>query len=168
MRRTISASATALAIIVATAGLAGSTLASGGVSVSSTVPWTLSGIYLTQGATYNVLAQGSVQTAKVPYYHVPGVSKSQSGPAGQPNQPCLASYENPINGECALVGANFGTLVGVVINGDTGQQVAPPFAIGAGPSFVAPAEGWLFLAVNDLNLTYYDNNGAFQVTITGP
>lgn len=168
MRRTLSVMAAAMAVVVATAVLASSTLAGGSVAVSGTTPWAFGGLEVVKGATYDVTAYGYVQTAKIPYYHVPGVSKSASGPAGQPDSPCLVGYENDVNGQCAVEDANFGALVAVVINGDTGLAAAPPFVIGAAPSFVAPADGWLFLAANDLNLSYYDNNGQFGVVITGP
>jgi hypothetical protein len=63
-------------------------------------------------------------------------------------------------------GANFGALIGMVVDPATGMAVADPFVIGADHSFVAPADGMLMLAANDLNLTYYDNNGQFTVGIT--
>jgi len=165
MRRILSASAAGLAVVVASLALAASTLAGGSVAVSSSVPWSF-GVFVEQGATYDVVANGYVQTAKIPYYHIPGVSKSASGPAGQPDKPCLAAYESDVNGQCALEGANFGALIGMVTEPATGMAVADPFVIGAGQSFVAPADGVLMLAVNDLNLTYYDNNGQFTVGIT--
>jgi hypothetical protein len=166
MRRTMSLAATAMAVVLASLVLAASTLAGNGVTVSAETPWVFGGIEVEEGATYDVTARGYVLTAKIPYYHVPGEFKGASGPAGQPDQPCLEAYENTINGDCTVLEANFGALVGVVIDGQTGWATADPFVIGADPSFVAPADGVLFLAVNDLNLTYYDNNGQFGVVIT--
>ena len=166
MRRALSVMATSMAVVLTTAMLAGSTFAGGSVAVSATTPWVYGGIEVVKGATYDVTARGYVQTAKIPYYHVPGVSKSASGPAGQPNTPCLAAYENDLNGQCVLEGADFGALVAVVIDPETVLAAAPPFVIGAAASFVAPANGVLFLGVNDLNLTYFDNNGQFSVVVT--
>lgn len=168
MRRTLSVMATAMAVVLATGMLAGSTFAGGSVAVSATTPWVYAGIDVVEGATYDVSARGHVQTAKIPYFHVPGVSKSASGPAGQPDSPCLPDYENDVNGQCAVEGANFGELVAVVIDPGTGWAMAKPFAVGADPSFVAPADGLLFLTANDLNLSYFDNNGQFEVVVTAP
>lgn len=168
MRRSMSVIAAASAIVLAMGLLASSAFAGGSVAVSATTPWVFGGAFVTAGATYDVTARGQVMTAPIPGFHVPGVFKSASGPAGQPDQPCLAAYENTLNGQCALEGANFGALIGVVIDGNTGMAVGAPFLIGDAPSFAAPAEGFLFLAANDLNLTYWDNNGQFSVTVTGP
>ena len=167
MRRTLSAMAALMAVVLVTAMLASATLAGATVTVPGTMPWVYAGD-VENGATYDVTARGYVQTAKIAYYHVPGLSKSASGPAGQPDSPCLAVYENDINGQCVVEDANFGALVAVVIDPETGLAAEPTFVIGAGPSFVAPADGALFLTVNDLNLTYYDNNGQFSVVITRP
>ncbi len=39
------------------------------------------------------------------------------------------------------------------------------FAIGATDTIVAPSAGTLELAANDLELTYFDNHGAFTVVV---
>ncbi len=163
MRRIVSVGALLAALALASTVLAAAATAGSTIRVSATVPLTFSGQYVTAGATYDVTARGYVITAKIPYYHVPGEFKSASGPAGQPNQPCLADYQNDVNGRCMVVDANFGTRVGVIID-DMGAT-AGTVEIGDGPTFVAPVSGWLFLAVNDLDRTYYDNNGQFEVVI---
>ena len=163
MRRIVSAAAAA--VLLLSVALAGSTLAGGPTYVRAEVPWNFA-TWVDEGAVYDVTARGFIHTAKIPYFHVPGVSMSANGPGGQPDQPCLADYENTVNGECMIEGVGFGTLIGAVINGDTGMAEAPAFVIGADPSFTAPASGWLFLGINDLTLSYSDNSGQFTVVIT--
>lgn len=165
MRRSLSA------VVVAAALILGSTLvmtaqAGSRAIVPGTIPWSYGGAFVEEGVTYDVDAVGYVQTAKIPYFHVPGISKSASGPEGQPNTPCLAAYETSIGGQCALEGANFGALIGMVIDGNTGMALSEPFLIGGDPTFEAPATGILMATANDLNLTYYDNNGQFTVAVT--
>ena len=163
MRRILSVLAAVVAVALVSAALAASTFAGSTTRVSGTVPLTYAA-EVTGGAVYNVSATGYVMTAKVPYFHVPGVSKSASGPAGQPNEPCLADYENDVTGHCTVLGANFGELVGVIVNDDA--VTVGTVDIGASPMFTAPVTGHLLLAANDLNLTYWDNNGQFDVVIT--
>lgn len=165
MRRIPSALAAAAAIVLLSATLAGSTLAGGPAYVRAEVPWTGT-TWVDAGATYDITARGFVHTAKIPYFHSPGVSMSANGPGGQPDQPCIMAYENAISGECMIEDVGFGTLIGLVMDGDTGLPAAPPFVIGADASFTAPASGWLFLGINDLGLSYYDNSGQFTVVIT--
>lgn len=163
MRRIVPFLAAVVAVALASAALVASTLAGSGIRVSATVPLTYAA-EVTNGSVYNVTATGYVMTAKVPYFHVPGVSKSASGPAGQPDSPCLADYENAVTGDCTVLDANFGELVGVIV--DDSAVTVGTVEIGASPSFTAPVTGHLFLAANDLNLTYWDNNGQFDVAIT--
>lgn len=165
MRRTLSAVAMAMVLVLASVlflvAQAGSRTA-----ISGTIPWSFGGAFVELGITYDISANGSVQTAKIPYYHVPGVSKSASGPEGQPDVPCLGAYESDVSGQCALEGADFGALIGMIIDPNTGAALSGVFLIGAGTTFTAPASGALMLAANDLNLTYYDNNGSFNVQVT--
>jgi hypothetical protein len=164
MRRIWSVLAGVTGVVFMSAAV-GASVAAGGntVQVSATVPLTYA-IDVSTGAVYKVTATGFATTAMIPRFHVPGVSMSASGPAGQPNQPCLPAYENDVNGHCTVAYANFGELVGVVMD-DNGFALAT-VEIGASPTFTAPADGHLFLAVNDLNLAYWDNNGQFGVLIT--
>ena len=139
-------------------------LAGAPITVSGTQPWTATGMTLAQGTTYHVTANGLVQTAQIPRFLVPGVSKSASGPAGQTSGPaCSNSFGGPADGSCTVEGAYFGELVGMIWDGTSAPVT---FRIGAQTSFVAPASGQLYLSANDLNLAYYDNNGQFTVSIS--
>ncbi len=162
--RFLSTVAAIVAASLLSAAIAASASAGATIRVGATVPMTFSGLYVTAGSSYNVTATGYVMTAKVPLFHVPGATKSASGPAGQDTQ-CLDTYIEDVDGRCAMDGANFGELVGIIIDGDTGLR-AGTVAIGAGRTFVAPVDGYLFLAANDFVLDYFDNNGQFEVAIT--
>ena len=142
--------------------LAGQALGATPVSVPARDGWVSTGINVTAGQTVNVVTLGSTHTAPIPAFHVPGVFKSASGPAGQTaGMTCGEAYATfsddlkAATGPCALDAAYFGELIGRV-GGVT-------FRIGATTSFVAPASGTLELAVNDLTLTYGDNVGAYTV-----
>ena len=122
------------------------------------------GIEVTAGEPLSVRTLGSVHTAPIPDFHVPGVSKSASGPAGQTWGALCGDVEATLppevleqTGPCAMDDAYFGQLIGRV-----GDVV---FAIGDTHTIVAPASGELELAANDLTLTYWDNNGTFVVLV---
>jgi len=149
-------------LIAASTALAAPAAAATSVSIPGDAGWVSTGITVRAGETVSIRAFGTVQTAPIPDFHVPGEFKSSSGPAGQTTNPTCgdvaAGFSKEllaITGPCALDEAYFGQLIGRV-----GHKTV---AIGDATSFVAPASGTLQLAANDLTLTYYDNNGAFTV-----
>jgi hypothetical protein len=148
--------------IAAIAALAAPVSAASPVSVPGDAGWVSTGITVRAGDTIAVSALGTVQTAPIPDFHVPGDFKSSSGPAGQITNPTCgettATFSKQLlatTGPCAVDAAYFGELVGRV-----GRKTV---VIGDATSFTAPASGTLELAANDLVLTYFDNNGAFTV-----
>ena len=148
---------TALLAITVTPSLAATT-----VSVSARAGWVSTGVTVTKGQTVTLVSNGSVHTAPIPDFHVPGDFKSASGPEGQISGGLCGDVTDgfppgliEVTGPCAVDDAYFGELIGRI-----GRKT---FAIGDASSFVAPASGTLELAVNDLTLTYFDNAGSFTV-----
>jgi hypothetical protein len=146
----------ALAVVVAPV------LAVTPTTVGGRAGWVSTGISLTVGDQLSIHALGSTHTAPIPDFHVPGVFKSASGPAGQDTSATCGEVTAgfppdllEITGPCALDDAYFGELIGRI-----GDSV---FRIGDASSITAPATGTLELAANDLVLTYFDNAGAFTV-----
>ncbi len=139
-------------------------LAATPISINSRAGWVATGIEVTVGQVLTVRTLGSVHTAPIPDFHVPGEFKSASGPAGQTSGSLCgdvtAGFPPELleqTGPCAYDEAYFGELIGRI--GDV------TFAIGATTTIVAPASGELELAANDLTLTYWDNAGAFTVLV---
>ena len=153
---------TILATLGVIAGLAAPVSAATAVTVRGDAGWVSTGIRVSAGQHLTVSALGSVHTAPIPDFHIPGVFKSASGPEGQ-DQSALcgdvtATFSKDLlaqTGPCAYDDAYFGELIGRV-----GRKT---FAIGAATEIVAPASGTLELAANDLVLTYGDNTGSFTV-----
>jgi hypothetical protein len=150
--------------VAAIGALAAPAVAATPVNVAGDAGWVTTGITVTAGQTVSIQSQGTVQTAPIPDFHIPGEFKSSSGPAGQTaNATCgetTATFSKQLlaqTGPCALDSAYFGELIGRV-----GRKT---FAIGAATSFTAPASGTLQLAANDLLFTYFDNNGAYTVLL---
>ena len=132
------------------------------VIVSGRAGWVSTGISVTAGETVSLDSMGSIHTAPIPDFQIPGVFKSASGPEGQVDGDLCgdvtAGFPPELleqTGPCAVDDAYFGELIGRI--GTT------TFAIGDADSFVAPATGTLELAANDLTLTYFDNSGAFTI-----
>ena len=150
-------------MIVAILALAATpVMAATAVTVPGRAGWISTGLTVTAGQTLTIQTLGSVHTAPIPAFHIPGEFKSASGPEGQvAGDLCgvvTATFPPELlemTGPCAFDDAYFGELIGRI--GDT------TFAIGDADSFVAPATGTLELAVNDLTLTYFDNTGTFIV-----
>lgn len=149
------------ALAIAISGLA---TAATNVNVPGDAGWVDTGIQVTSGQTISIKALGYVHSAPIPQFHIPGISKPASGPAGQTTGQLCGDTEASLPpdviaqiGHCAFGDAYFGELVGRVGN--------TTFAIGDVASFVAPATGTLELAVNDFVLTYFDNNGTYTVKI---
>lgn len=111
------------------------------ITVSPSVQWVRTGVFLVEGGHVSIQANGSVLTS-------PG--GTASGPNGQ-------SYN--CDSKCTFSEGKFGQLIGKVT--DAGH----PFAIGAYADFVSQASGELFLGVNDC-CDWSDNQGAFTVLIS--
>ena len=161
-RVTIRSALAALTLLLA---LTGATQATTSITVLGRGGWVQTGLEVTAGQTVELRSVGSVHTAPIPDFHIPGEFKSASGPAGQTSGDLCgdvtAGFPPELleqTGPCAFDDAYFGELIGRI--GDT------TFAIGDATSFVAPASGELELAVNDLVLTYGDNKGAFTVLLS--
>jgi|tagenome__1003787_1003787.scaffolds.fasta_scaffold20752013_2 hypothetical protein len=150
--------------VAAIAVLAAPAAAATPITVPGDAGWVSTGITVTAGQTLSLQALGTVRTAPIPDFHVPGDFKSSSGPAGQTTNPTCgettATFSKQLlaqTGPCALDAASFGELIGRV-----GKKT---FVIGDATSFTAPASGTLQLAANDLVLTYFDNGGTFTVLL---
>jgi hypothetical protein len=153
-----------LLLLAATLALPAPVAAASPTTVAGDAGWVSTGIVVTRGQHLAISANGTVQTAPIPDFHVPGVFKSSSGPAGQTDNPTCGEVTDGFDratfdatGPCAIDEAYFGELVGRI--GTT------KFVIGAGTDVVAPRSGVLELAANDLTLTYFDNNGSFTVFV---
>lgn len=121
------------------------------VRVPAGVEWVSTGVFVEEGQTIYLVANGLVITGTPNIYKA-----SKSGADGQVWNLGCGQYEGAPP-PCAMNDAPYGALVGRV--GPFGE----PFLIGGDPSFVAPATGNLYLSVND-NLGFYsDNLGGFTV-----
>ena len=134
------------------------------VSVPADAGWVSTGLTVARGQHLSIDANGFVQTAPIPDFHVPGEFSSSSGPAGQTSGQTCGEVTDGFDrqtlaatGPCAVDDAYFGELVGRVGNAT--------FTIGTASDVVAPRSGVLELAANDLTLTYVDNNGTFTVFV---
>jgi hypothetical protein len=127
--------------VVATTGT-GSTPSAGGtaITVSSQQAWTPTGITVTKGQRLTFNTTGEIQL---------------SGDAND-----KASSSGSLTGRYVQRSAMPRTLAGALI-GKIGN--GQPFGIGNQASFAAPANGQLFLGVNDDS--FGDNQGSFQVTV---
>jgi hypothetical protein len=139
-----------------------SVMAATAVIVSGRAGWVSTGITVTAGQEVSLQSLGSIHTAPIPDFHVPGAFKSASGPEGQVDGDLCGDVTAgfppellEMTGPCAVDDAYFGELIGRI--GTT------TFAIGDADSFVAPVTGTLELAANDLTLTYFDNTGTFTI-----
>jgi hypothetical protein len=113
----------------------------GALTVAGTQQWTNTGRTVRKGQTISFSTTGEIQLSDdaADIASADG-AKSQRLAAGAPMRNVFA-----------------GALIGRI--GPTGQ----PFAIGTQPTIVAPANGILYLGVNDDGLA--DNRGSFQVVI---
>jgi hypothetical protein len=159
MIRRASVAAIALGII-----LASPVAATTPVGVPADAGWVSSGVTVEAGVPVAVATHGYVQTAFIPAWHVPGVFKSASGPAGQTTEPtCGEVYATwtpelqAETGPCVLGSAFWGELIAKV--GADGT----PFRVGETSSITPPATGVLYFTVGELRNTYWDNRGAFTV-----
>jgi len=110
------------------------------VTVSARSQWTPTGITVRRGETVRITADGEIR--------ISGDSNDRATASGVVNQRFDAGAPLPRT----LAGA----LIGRIGNGQ-------PFGIGTSATIQAPANGQLFLGINDSNVS--DNDGAFQVSI---
>lgn len=116
------------------------------VRVRADIDWVETGLYVEAGETVNIKSHGIAWTGSPSLY--PG---AKSGPGGQT---FICSQNDPPL-PCNLAGVPYGALIGEV-----GGQV---FLIGDATSFIAPANGVLYLGVNDDLGYHYDNLAGFTV-----
>jgi hypothetical protein len=109
-----------------------------GYTVSSQQHWTPTGIVLNRGEVFAVNASGEIS--------IRGGDGSKSSPGG-------TGQTDPAN---PMPSVQTGALIGRI---GTGQ----PFLIGTASNIAAPADGQLFLGINDSNVS--DNQGSYKVDI---
>ncbi|HET7088844.1 MAG TPA: hypothetical protein VFL17_09355, partial [Anaerolineae bacterium] len=125
------------------------------VRIPADVEWVSTGISVEAGQTVYLRTRGVAITAPLATYPA-----ALSGPDGQVWNLGCGQYEGAPP-PCAMDDAYYGALVGRV--GPSGD----PFLIGGASSFTSPADGFLYLTVND-NLGFYsDNLAGFTVLFTG-
>ena len=112
----------------------------GNVTVSARSQWTPTGITVRRGETLRINADGEIR--------ISGDSNDRATASGIVNQ----RYDSRAPLPRTLAGA----LIGRIGNGE-------PFGIGTSNTIQAPANGQLFLGINDSNVS--DNDGSFQVSI---
>jgi len=108
------------------------------ITVPGTQQWTPTGITVRRGETLRFRAEGSVR--------IDPNSSDRASPAG------VGTYDRRAPLPRTLAGAFIGRI-----------GTSQPFGIGPDAQFQAPANGQLFLGINDSNVA--DNEGAFTVTI---
>lgn len=127
---------------VATSGTAAQSPAGGtAITVSAQQPWTPTGITVRKGQTLTFNTTGEIQLS----------------PDANDKASSAGSTSGRYAQRSAMPRALAGALIGKIGNGQ-------PFGIGNQTSIVAPANGQLFLGVNDDS--FADNQGSFQVTIS--
>lgn len=127
---------------VATSGTAAQPPAGGtAITVSAQQPWTPTGITVRKGQTLTFNTTGEIQLS----------------PDANDKASSAGSTSGRYAQRSAMPRALAGALIGKIGNGQ-------PFGIGNQTSIVAPANGQLFLGVNDDS--FADNQGSFQVTIS--
>ena len=113
---------------------------SGDVTVSARSQWTPTGITVRRGETLRINADGEIR--------ISGDSNDRATASGVVNQ--------RFDTRAPLPRTLAGALIGRIGNGE-------PFGIGTSATIQAPANGQLFLGINDSNVS--DNDGSFQVSI---
>ncbi len=119
------------------------------VTVSARTAWTATGVTVRRGETVDFEATGTIGFTP---------RNDQATPAGSTNR-SLFDTKAPL--PSASQGALIGRVGSTRFGGRTGGQV---FLIGDRTSVAMPADGELFLGVNDSGLN--DNSGSFQVKIS--
>jgi hypothetical protein len=113
---------------------------SGDITVSARSQWTPTGITVRRGETLRINAEGEIR--------ISGDSNDRATASGIVNQ--------RFDPRAPLPRTLAGALIGRIGN-------SQPFGIGTSATIQAPANGQLFLGVNDSNVS--DNDGSFQVSI---
>ncbi|HEX6033801.1 MAG TPA: hypothetical protein VFY83_05170 [Anaerolineales bacterium] len=146
-RLTIFAAVTALMVVLALLGGQSYHVyaATTPIRIPANVEWVSTGIWVEEGQTISLSTRGKAITGPLNIY--PG---AKSGPDGQIWNLGCGQYE-VAPPPCALDDAPYGALVGRV------GPSSDPFLIGGSSSFISPASGYLYLAVND-NLGFYSDN----------
>lgn len=116
------------------------TSGTGDITVSARSQWTPTGITVRSGETLRINANGEIQ--------ISGDSNDRATASGVVNQ--------RFDPRAPLPRTLAGALIGRIGNGQ-------PFGIGTNATIQAPANGQLFLGINDSNVS--DNDGSFQVSI---
>jgi hypothetical protein len=117
------------------------------LEVPAASQWVDSGVLLQAGHSYRLTVQGEVVLNDRAGFELP------TGPQG------FSSRCRPSEGQaCTLAGAPFGALIGRLDRGE-------PFQIGAVLLLQVGNDARLWLAVNDLEGSYRDNQGHFSVLI---
>lgn len=127
-------------------GLPGETKAAE-FSVNAESGWLRTGYPITAGTTYEITASGGVTLSEQ------GGLDTVVGPNGFSND-CAPLEGSP----CLVSGGRYGQLVALIGEGD-------PFPLADAVEFTAKQSGELWLAVNDNEAFYEDNQGAFEVVV---
>jgi hypothetical protein len=127
---------------VATSGVQGTQLESGAISIPANQGWVNTGITVRKGQMINFRVNGEIQLS--------GDGNDRAMSAG-------SSTGRHAAGGAPLPGVLAGALIGRVGNG-------PAFGIGNQASVSMPANGVLFLGINDDTLS--DNTGNFSVVLS--
>jgi hypothetical protein len=122
------------------------------VIVPAEAAWVDTGIEAQAGQNLIFSASGSTNT----WGGIPEATTRD--PNGLRDALCPSPENKP---DCLMNQVLYGKLIGKI--GDS-----EPFEVGANLEMLAPAEGMLYLAVNDNAPYFYDNSGAYEVTITDP
>ena len=114
------------------------------VTVPGTSAWTDTGVQCAVGSAFDIVATGSVS-----HNAASGASNGPDGDASRPGHP------GNVKG---LPDANHGALIGSI------ARAQPFFVVGSSMSLTCPANGGLFLGINDAGVE--NNSGAFEASIT--
>jgi hypothetical protein len=111
-----------------------------GIDVPGSAGWILTGLSVRRGDVLAFSSTGQIQLS--------AAAEDVAGPSGALSQ--------SVSPDAPLTGVSAGALIAKVGDG-------APFPIAGAASATMPAEGLLFLGVNDGRLS--DNTGSFRVTI---
>jgi hypothetical protein len=123
------------------AGIANTPAVPGAITVQANQPWTSTGITVKKGQRINLMTSGEVQLSG----DVNDIANANGSKTGR-------TIANGL-----LQNGAAGALVGKIGNGAA-------FGVGGAPYILAPADGLLYLGVNDDG--FGDNRGNYQVVIT--
>lgn len=128
------------------------------VEVSAAERWTGTGVLLSEGDSYTIVATEFMKTIDyMPWTGAAGHSAADCGAAGRGDWDCQCRTL-PEWGTCTM-----DEVASMALMGRVGEEGAA-FIVGAGGSYTATADGELFLGANDN--TFTDNVGAYYVVVT--